>query len=108
LERAADRLEAEAWRRAVDGNDDVMTHQGKVIYHIYPTGHPRGGELITDFLGDPMPVVIRRYSDRLLELLLKAARPEKFRENVDIVSTFKGGVQIMGIVDQQSEDAKAL
>jgi len=104
-EMAADRLEEEAWRRAVDGYDDHVTYQGKAIYHEYPKGHPRAGELMTDWLGDPIPITIRKYSDRMLELLLKGHRPEKFRENIEPQSAFRGGVLIVPMVSGTPEQA---
>lgn len=57
-QEAADKLEREAWRRAVDGTDKPVTFQG-VITATY-----------------------KEYSDRMLEILLKAHRPEKFVEKV--------------------------
>ena len=57
-QEAADALEREAWRRAVEGTDKPVTFQGK----------------ITD--------THKEYSDRMLELLLKAHRPEKFKDRV--------------------------
>ncbi len=61
LEAFADLLEAEAVRRAVEGVEEP--------YQI------RGGALTT----------IRRYSDRLLEVLLKAKRPRQFRESPGVL-----------------------
>ena len=55
IEEAADALEAEAWRRAVSGVERPIVWKGEV------TG------------------TVREYSDRLLECLLRAHRPEKFR-----------------------------
>lgn len=55
-QEAADKLEREAWRRAVEGTDKPVTFQGE----------------ITD--------TYKEYSDRMLELLLKAHRPDKFVE----------------------------
>ena len=55
-QEAADRLEREAWRRAVEGVDEPITHQG-IITGTY-----------------------KKYSDRMLEILLKAHRPKKFVE----------------------------
>lgn len=57
LDEAADRMEREAHRRAVEGVDKPIYHQGVRVD------------------------VVREYSDTLLIFLLKAARPEKFREN---------------------------
>jgi hypothetical protein len=58
VEEATDALEAEARRRAIEGIERPITYQGAV------TGH------------------YREYSDRMLELLLRAHRPEKFSERV--------------------------
>ena len=59
-EIATDALEAEARRRAVEGVDEPVFHKGVVVGQI------------------------RRYSDRMLEILLKGHRPGKFRENVSM------------------------
>ena len=50
-DEAADKLEAEAWRRGVDGVDKPVTFQGQIT------------------------TTYREYSDRMLEILLKAHRP---------------------------------
>ena len=60
-ETVADRLEAEAWRRAVEGFDEPVVS---------------GGKLVCDENGNA--VMIRRYSDVLLIRLLAAYRPQKF------------------------------
>jgi hypothetical protein len=62
LAEAADALELEARRRAVDGVEQPVLYAGK-------PAHDDGGA----------PITIRHYSDRLLELLLKARRPESFK-----------------------------
>lgn len=106
IDKAADMLEAEATRRAVNGYEDVQLYQGKVVYHQYPVGHPRQGEFMLDEWGDPIPVVVRKYSDRLLELLLKAARPDKFRENIEVNNTHRGGVLVVGMMGQPTDPKK--
>jgi hypothetical protein len=58
---AADRLEEEAWRRAVEGFDEPVVS---------------GGKLVRDEDGNA--VMVRRYSDVLLIRLLAAHRPQKF------------------------------
>jgi hypothetical protein len=60
-EIAADRLEQEAWRRAVEGFDEPLVS---------------GGRLVKD--EDGTPLMLRRYSDTLLITLLKAHRPGRF------------------------------
>jgi hypothetical protein len=61
---ATERLEAEAWRRAVDG---VARERP-----LFSWGKRVGTE------------TIREYSDTLLVLLLKARKPETYRERVDL------------------------
>jgi hypothetical protein len=59
-EMTLERMEAEAIRRAVDGVDRAVYYQGMEV----------GLE--------------RQYSDTLLIFLLKAGRPDKYRENINI------------------------
>jgi hypothetical protein len=59
-ERANENLEREARRRAVEGTEEPVFHQGKVC----------GG--------------IRKYSDTLLIFLMKGAMPDRYRERVDV------------------------
>lgn len=60
MDTAADRLEEEARRRAVEGVEEpVGWYQGE------PGGY------------------VRKYSDTLLIFLLKGARPQKYRERVE-------------------------
>lgn len=58
IEVAVDDLETEARRRAYAGVDEPVFYKGEECG------------------------VIRKYSDKLLELLLKAHRPDKYRESV--------------------------
>jgi|SRR5579859_2558218 len=60
--QAVDALEMEARRRAVEGVEQPVLYAGKPV-------HDDGGD----------PITVRHYSDRLLELLLKARRPESFK-----------------------------
>src|ERR1044071_5503839 len=66
-QEAADRLEAEAFRRAHDGVDEYVTS---------------GGKLIRD--DDGLPLLHRRYSDQLMITLLKAHRPERFKDRQQV------------------------
>ena len=67
LETACDALEAEAWRRAVEGVDDPVYYQGQ------KTG------------------TRKVYSTRLMELLLKAHRPQKYKERIASEVTGRDG-----------------
>ena len=77
LESATDLLEAEARHRAVHGVETPHFHQGRV------TG------------------TVRKYSDSLLMFLLKAHRPEKFRDRTaDPKGSMEDGI------DREIEDAR--
>jgi hypothetical protein len=64
---AADRLEAEAWRRAVDGVSEPLVSAGKLVRDE-----------------DGRPMAIQRYSDNLLALLLRAHKPDRFRDRTSV------------------------
>jgi hypothetical protein len=66
-ERAADALEAEALRRAVVGVPVPLVSAGKVVRD-----------------DEGQPLVIRQFSDPLLITLLKARRPERFKDRTVI------------------------
>lgn len=59
LEDACDLLEAAAWKRAVEGVEKPVYQGGQLVGHV------------------------QEYSDALTLALLKAHRPEKYRERVD-------------------------
>ncbi len=59
VDTAVDALEAEARRRALDGYDEPVFYRGRVCGQV------------------------RRYSDRLMELLLRGQRPERYRARAD-------------------------
>ena len=65
-EQAADRLEAEMFRRGVQGVE-------KPVFGKLPGKDTGSGKIGT----------IPEYSDRMLELLIKARRPERFRERFE-------------------------
>lgn len=67
MEQAADALEVEARRRALEGWDEPVFYQGE------QTG------------------LIRKFSDTLLIFLLKGARPEKYRDRQQLEHVGKGG-----------------
>lgn len=68
LKEAADNLEAEAWRRAVDGVDEPVFYMGAECG------------------------VVRKYSDSLLTLLLKHAKRNKYMERSE--RTLSGKLEV--------------
>lgn len=92
IEEAADRIEAEAIRRAVDGYDEPVIYQGM------PT-------LVTDpNTGEQRQLTVRKYSDQLMALVLRGARPEKYRENhrVELEGGATGVLVVPGVVDPKA------
>lgn len=80
-----DGLEAEAIRRATEG-------------YLEPVFSQKTGEQIG---------VVRKFSDRLLEVLLRAGRPDKFRDNVQHEHKHSGGVLVVpaqALTDQSWEE----
>jgi hypothetical protein len=78
---AADGLESEARRRAVDGVEEPVFHRGQLVFKR----DADTGEVLRDKHGEPIPATVSRRSDRLLEILLAAKRPEQFgRKSLDV------------------------
>jgi hypothetical protein len=102
LQIGNDYLEQEAQRRAVEGYEEPVVHKGIQAF----VRDAETGELELDANGRPIPLTIRRYSDRLLEVLLKARRPEKFRENMKIEAEISGGVLAIPQSDQANLSAE--
>lgn len=79
LDEAADLLEAEARRRAIEGVEQKKFHKDEPILD------PETGEQYVE----------RAYSDTLLIFLLKGARPEKYRERSSTELSGPGGQPLM-------------
>jgi hypothetical protein len=92
LEDACDLLEAEARRRAHDGVDEPVIYKGE------PMGAwvDQGGAVVgKDTPGARLvPLTVKRHSDALLLALLKAHRPQLYRDNVRHEHTGAGGQAI--------------
>lgn len=85
-------LESEAHRRAFDGIEKPLTHQGNFTYLYREAKDEEGNPIINEATGLPRmdPVLdeygnhkvaaVREYSDTLAIFLLKAHNPEKYRE----------------------------
>lgn len=71
LELGTDALEDEAVRRAREGVNKPVFHRGEVCGHV------------------------REYSDTLMIFMLKARRPEKFRDNAAVQVTGKDGAALI-------------
>lgn len=83
LDEAASTLENEAWRRATEGVEEPIV-----------------GRVERD--RDGVVAHVRKYSDSLLTTLLKAHRPEKYRERYE--HELRGAIQIEYVNDWRKED----
>jgi hypothetical protein len=82
---AIDALEQEARRRAVEGVEQPLLYGGKFVRH-------EDGSIAT----------IRQYSDRLLEFLLKALRPDWFKAG----GAGRGGTRQVEDLEERTDDNK--
>ena len=91
VRKSVERLELEAYRRAVVGVDEPVIYQGALTYVAQ---RDASGAIIRDAdgvplpqldgFGNPKPVAIKKYSDGLLTLLLKGKAPNVYRDNATV------------------------
>jgi hypothetical protein len=107
-------LEDEAHRRAFEGVEDPLTHQGQFTY-LWRDKLDEDGEVMRDDNGMPLrePVLdangeqkvaaVRKYSDTLAIFLLKAHNPDKYRENSKVELSGRLSVNEMSEEDMRAE-----
>jgi hypothetical protein len=81
---AADAIEAEMWRRGVDGIGRPIHYQGNVVG------------------------TIKEYSDQLLIQLAKARRPEKFNERLQVESMGSGNLVVEHVISLKRQEEKVI
>lgn len=110
LEAGTEKLETAAIRRAVEGVEEPVIYQGQLtpVYEMNPDGTPKmveveepngqGGMMrvrkpvqARNPDGSPKFLTIRRPSDTLMIFMLKARRPNMYRERGSIEHTGPGG-----------------
>lgn len=109
-------LEDEAHRRAFEGSDKPLTHQGQFTY-LYEEERDADGNVVINELtgqprmrparnadGSPKVATMKEYSDTLAIFLLKAHAPEKYRENSRVDLTSSDGS--MSPVDEGTRNAR--
>jgi hypothetical protein len=91
-DEATDLLVGEARRRAIEGDSEPAIYQGALCYERLPNGKKR-------------QIVINRKSDVLLIFLLKAMRPEIFRDNwkgeIRHTGSISSGPDLSNLTDDQ-------
>lgn len=85
LEDAADKVEAEALRRAVEGDRMPVLHNGRPVFVWFDAD----GEIVPEGTEGAHRKALMRTSrsDVLLIFTLKALRPERFRDRFDVRTT---------------------
>ena len=91
-DEAAQMLEDEAVRRAHDGVEEPVIYQGELCYEREDVIDPDTGEVIGSKRENPL--VIRKFSDTLLQFLLKAFRPAKYKDRGAIEHSGPAGAPI--------------
>jgi hypothetical protein len=102
---AGDRLEEEARRRAVEGWEEPVFHQGQPAgWWVDENGKPLPPNR-WDEAKSFVPYGIRKYDSQLLTLLLKGAKPEKYRERHELTGKDGGPVNfrhdLSGLSDEE-------
>lgn len=110
-EEACDALEEEARLRAVDGWQEPVIYKGEIMYDYV---RDENGEPVLDEEGYPVkakvPLTVRKHDSNLLTFLLKAARPEKYRDNFkgEITSSLRSTVDLSNLSTEQLELLESL
>lgn len=98
--KARDSLEREVWRRAAEGVNEPVIHQGEMS-GIWVDDQ---GNIVTkDTTGARLiPLTVKKYSDTLAIFLLKAHKPKKFRERQEV--EHKGKVKHAHTVEHLTDE----
>jgi len=105
-------LEDEAHRRAFEGIDKPLSHQGQFTYlRDWNAVNPDTGKLydvppiLKDENGNPKLATMKEYSDTLAIFLLKAHAPEKYRDNSKL--ELAGSLELRKLSDEEIDEELA-
>jgi AcrR family transcriptional regulator len=96
METGVDRAEQEALRRAVVGFEEPVIDKGRLAYRYERHVGEDGAETfkpVLDAHGQPVPLTVRKHSDRLLEVILKGRRKTVYAERIE--QTGAGGAPLI-------------
>ena len=82
-EQAVEALETELFRRVSEGTPETVVYQGEVSFQ-----RDKNGNLTNK------PLIVHRKSDILLMFALKAARPDRYRDNLKADVSHSGELSI--------------
>lgn len=89
-EQAAEILEDEAIRRAVDGVDEPKFYKGGLCYR------QKWNEETQCWERYGKPLTVKRHSDALMMFMLRGLKPEKYRERTELTGK-DGGALLAGL-----------
>lgn len=93
-EDAVDEGEYELRRRAIEGHNEPIFYQGNPVWKR----DPETGEVEHDSEGNPIQLTVRKVSDRLLELYVKANRKAKYGDKTTHEHVGEGGGPIKATI----------
>ena len=91
---AIDEGEYELRRRAIEGHNEPIFYQGNPVWKR----DPATGEVLLDEDFEPVQLTVRKVSDKLLELYLKANRKAKWGDSQRHEHTGEGGGPIKATI----------
>jgi hypothetical protein len=106
-------LEDEVHRRAFEGVEEPIVHQGQFSYQWGPAFDEDGAPIknddgslkmvrVLDADGRPKLATIRKYSDSLAMFMLKAHAPDKYRENSKV--ELSGSLDLQRLTDEELDE----
>lgn len=107
-------LEDEAKRRAFEGVEEPIIHQGQIQYEVREKLNKAGKpiidrttklpkmEVVRNKDGTRKMATVRKYSDNLVGILLKAHAPDKYRENSKV--EMSGSLEFSNLSDSEIQE----
>lgn len=97
MQEGIDKAEREAYRRGVHGWHEPVIHQGEMKYqHVFEAGED--GKVIPkvalDENGQPIPLTVNKFSDPLLQFVLKGRRRETYGDRTELTGAGGGPVAL--------------
>lgn len=97
MQEGIDKAEKEAYRRAVHGWHEPVIHQGEMKYqHVFEAGED--GKIIPkvalDENGQPIPLTVNKFSDPLLQFVLKGRRRGTYGDRTELTGAGGGPVAL--------------
>lgn len=97
MQEGIDKAEREAYRRGVHGWHEPVIHQGEMKYqHVFEADED--GKVIPkvalDENGQPIPLTVNKFSDPLLQFVLKGRRRETYGDRTELTGAGGGPVAL--------------